>query len=151
MKKYETTNEFENFGFDQAVIGDIEVFKDTLRLCLDNVMIKPENSKNRDIRMMRTNGLILSFQNVVYERFAKEGLKYYDADGKLLRVEEDNVLDLFTFPNLRDFIEGATIITCEKDGNHYEISFDATDEYPYDLVFTAELNAQSWDRFMSAE
>lgn len=151
MKKYETTNEFEHFDFGQAVIGDIEVFKDTLRLCLDNVMIRPENSKNRDIRLMRTNGLILSFQEVVYERFAREGLKYYDANGKLLREEEDEVLDLFTFPNLRDFVAGAKLVVCEKDGDRYAISFDGADEYPYDLIFTAALNAQSWDRFMSAE
>lgn len=60
--KYSTINEVNHFEFGEAVVGDIQLTERMFHLVLDNVKICPENSCNRDIRMMRTNELYLRFQ-----------------------------------------------------------------------------------------
>ena len=47
----------------------------TFKICLDNVIIKADNSKNRDIRDMRTNGLILKLSDANIISFIREGFK----------------------------------------------------------------------------
>ena len=56
--KYSTINEVNHFEFGEAVVGDIQLTERMFHLVLDNVKICPENSCNRDIRMMRTNELL---------------------------------------------------------------------------------------------
>ena len=51
--KYSTINEVNHFEFGEAVVGDIQLTERMFHLVLDNVKICPENSCNRDIRMMR--------------------------------------------------------------------------------------------------
>ena len=60
---FRTVDEFENFDFNEAHIGGIEVKSGHVFLYLDNVMISAKNSCNRDIREMRTNELILKLQD----------------------------------------------------------------------------------------
>ena len=55
--KYSTGNEWEHFGFAEAYISDIQKINGYFVMTLDNVTIEPENSQNRDIRLMRANGL----------------------------------------------------------------------------------------------
>ena len=57
--KFRTENEFTHFKFSDAHVSDIMMSFGTFKICLDNVIIKADNSKNRDIRDMMTNGLIL--------------------------------------------------------------------------------------------
>ena len=47
---FRTVDEFENFDFNEAHIGGIEVKSGHVFLYLDNVMISAKNSCNRDIR-----------------------------------------------------------------------------------------------------
>ena len=55
--KYTTTNEFNQFEFEEAHISDIQIVEGRFYMLLDNVKILPDNSCNRDIRKMRTNEL----------------------------------------------------------------------------------------------
>ena len=81
--KYKTTNDLAGFDFTEAYIGEIRAMSDTFTIGLDNVKILPENTKNRDIRKMRTNELVLKIRDAKIVDFVEEGYKVYDANGNL--------------------------------------------------------------------
>ena len=78
---YRTVDEWENFEFQDADIGQIHMENGHLYLELGYVTILPDNSCNRDIRKMGTNELTLQLQHVQIDRIVEEGYKLYDADG----------------------------------------------------------------------
>ena len=80
---YKTVNEFEHFNFKESYIASLELSLSNFHAYLDHVTILPENSKNRDIREMRTNGLCLTIKDATITNFVEEGYKVYDADGNL--------------------------------------------------------------------
>ena len=72
---YRTENEFTQFKFSDVHVSDIMMSFGTFKICLDNVIIKSDNSCNRDIRDMRTNGLILKLEDANIISFVREGFK----------------------------------------------------------------------------
>ena len=93
--KYSTINEVNHFEFGEAVVGDIQLTERMFHLVLDNVKICPENSCNRDIRMMRTNELLFKISDAEIISLVEEGYNEYDADGNLKHTypDEDTKLD----------------------------------------------------------
>ena len=77
---YKTIDELNNFDFSESVISEVETMNGTFHLWLDNVTILPECSCNRDIRVMRANGFLLSVSNPGIQEFIEEGYKRYNAD-----------------------------------------------------------------------
>ena len=91
--KYKTTNELEHFEFRDACIAELRAANGLFTMILDNVKILPENSCNRDIRKMRTNGLLLRISEAAVETLVEEGYQVYDADGNILRREADRPVE----------------------------------------------------------
>ena len=60
--KYNAVNELNHFDFAEAVVGDIQLLGKMFHIVIDNVKILPENSFNRDIRTMRTNGMLFKIE-----------------------------------------------------------------------------------------
>ena len=89
---YRTVDEWENFEFQDADIGQIHMQNGHLYLELGYVTILPDNSCNRDIRKMGTNELTLQLQQVEIDRIVEEGYKIYDADGNFTKSVEDQEL-----------------------------------------------------------
>ena len=73
---YRTENEFTHFKFSDVHVSDIMMSFGTFKICLDNVIIKSENSCNRDIRDMRTNGLVLKLEDADIISFVKRALRH---------------------------------------------------------------------------
>ena len=127
--KFRTENEFTHFKFSDVHVSDIMMSFGTFKICLDNVIIKADNSKNRDIRDMRTNGLILKLSDANIISFVREGFKTYDADGNLKsttadeEIEETDYLDTFN-----NFLDGYAYLI-EKENENYNFVFDGTDEF----------------------
>lgn len=90
--KYNIKNELSGFDFSQAHIQDIEMTTDRFHLVLDQVMILPENSCNRDIRTMRTNGLLFTIENFAFQSLVEEGFTLYNANGQLTKTVPDRVV-----------------------------------------------------------
>ena len=125
--KFRTENEFTHFKFSDVHVSDIMMSFGTFKICLDNVIIKADNSKNRDIRDMRTNGLILKLSDANIISFIREGFKTYDADGNLKST------------------------TADEENENYTFVFDGTDERSYTLIVSAAKDECEWDRFMNIE
>ena len=149
--KYKTFDEFKNFNFAYTHINDVEASLSTFKLGLDNVIIRSENSKNKDIRDMRTNGLILSLKNASIVDFVREGFKTYDADGNYLSDTEDEKVEEDEYKDVFDQFIDASVYLIDKNDDTYNFIIDANDERTYVITVTAESDVCEWDKFMNIE
>lgn len=149
--KYKTTDEWNNFSFADAYVGDIQATSGFFHMELDNVKILSENSCNRDIRKMRTNGLVLKLEDYKIVSFIEEGYKLYDANGKPMKVVEDTVIEEKDYNSeLKELVEGV-IYTLEKEEDTYIFSIDAVNERTYELKVQASHDVEEWERFFNLD
>lgn len=149
--KYRTMDELEHFDFAEAYIGDIQVTSGFFHMALDNVMILPENSCNRDIRKMRANNLLLKIEEGSIDAIVEEGFKVYDANGKLMKSYEDRQVEEKDYPAVaKSFVDGV-IYSLEKKGNQYQFTIDGADERTYALQVSGTHDVEEWDRFLNVE
>lgn len=149
--KYSTTNEWEHFGFEEAYISEIQKINGYLQLTLDQVMIRPENSQNRDIREMRTNGLNFKIQDAEVKRLVEEGYQVYNADGKLMEQYEDQEIQPECYNEiLKSFADGESCIySLEKKENTYIFTIDASSGRTYVLYVSGTHDVEEWNRFFN--
>lgn len=147
--KYKTTDEWQNFSFTEAYIADIQATNGFFHMELDNVTILPENSCNRDIRKMRTNGLLLKLEDFAITSMVEEGYKVFDANGNPMKQVEDVVIaEKEYFSVMKELVEGI-IFSLEKKENTYIFSIDAANERTYTLEVRASHDTEEWDRFLN--
>lgn len=148
--KYVTTNEWEHFGFLEAYISDIQKAGGCFQLILDNVKIAPENTKNRDIREMRTNGLCFRIQDAELLSLTEEGYKVYNADGQLTNQYEDREIPRECCSDmLKSFTDGeCCLYTLEKTEDVYTFIIDASDGHTYLLRVRGTRDTEEWDLFL---
>ena len=138
--KYTTTNEFNQFEFEEAHISDIQIVEGRFYMLLDNVKILPDNSCNRDIRKMRTNELFFKVTNGTMTSLIEEGYKLYDANGKLTREIEDREVVASEYKEITDeFIDGMVYevektILEDKNQVQYRFVIDAANERTYTMI-----------------
>lgn len=151
IMKYSTTNEWDHFGFEEAYISEIQKINGCLQLTLDQVMIRPENSQNRDIREMRTNGLNLKIQDAEVTRLVEEGYQVYNADGKLMEQYEDQEMQPECYNEiLKSFADGeGCIYSLEKKENTYIFTIDASSGHTYVLYISGTRDVEEWNRFLN--
>lgn len=149
--KYTTTNEFDHFDFLEAHVNDIMFANGVFKIGLDDVKILPENSCNRDIRKMRTNGLILSLSDAEILSFVEEGYRIYDADGNLKKTEDDVPVDEQEYKTVFEYFTDAYAYNIEKKDDEYTFVIDGTNERTYSIIVKASGDAQEWDKFLNLE
>ena len=143
--KFRTENEFTHFKFSDVHVSDIMMSFGTFKICLDNVIIKADNSKNRDIRDMRTNGLILKLSDANIISFIREGVKTYDADGNLKSTTDDEEIEAADYRDtFNNFLDGYAYLI-EKENENYTFVFDGTDERSYTLIVSASKDECEWE------
>ena len=146
--KYKTINELNHFCFSEAHIAEVRATGSSFTMLLDNVTILPENSRNRDIRQMRANQLLLTISDASIADFIEEGYKLYDADGNLTHQEEDKKLAPDQYAQGFSDLTDCTVYSVEKTENLYEISIDTEDHTCLLRVIGKEDTAE-WDRFLN--
>lgn len=149
--KYRTENEFEHFDFAECYVKDIEWGNDYFHIWLDQVRILPENSCNRDIRVMRTNNLQFTIHEAKIVSFIREGVKIYNADGVPMGERDDEVVSEDEYMEILPlFLEGMCY-SIGKDKSRYTFILDAMDESTYELVIEGTGETEGWDRFLNLE
>lgn len=150
--KYTIENEFETFDFHESYVKDIEPGNGYFHIWLDNVKILPENSCNRDIRTMRTNNLLLAVHDMKMVSMIHEGVKIYDADGKLAGERPDEIIKEEKYIELWPlFLEGCVYsISKENSGRSlYTFIVDTKEDETYEIKMTGSGEQEAWDRFLS--
>ncbi len=145
---YKTTNELDHFDFEDACIFEMRMGAGTFSLLSDNVKILPDNSCNHDIRMMWTNQLCLKISDAVIDTFVEEGYKVYDANGRLLREENDHPIESSDYARFFGELEGCSIDAIVKTDSRYEISI-RTEDHTFFLTVTGTADTEEWERFLN--
>lgn len=147
--KYKTIDEWQNFSFAESYIGDIQVTNRFFYMELDNVIILPENSCNRDIRKMPTNGLVLKLKEFSIMSLVEEGYKMYDANENFMKEVKDVIIpEKDHFSVIKELVEGI-IYSLEKKEDTYVFSIDAANEKTYTLEVKVSHDVVEWERFLS--
>lgn len=149
--KYNTTNELDHFNFSEAYITAIQKRNGYIQLTLDNVTIMPDNTCNRDIREMRTNGLNLKILDGEVALLVQEGYKVYNPDGKLTGQYEDRQVEPEQYNDVLKMLSdgGSCIYSLKQDDNVYMFAIDGGDERTYMLKIHGTRNMEEWDRFLN--
>lgn len=148
--RFSTENELSTFDFTDSYVGALQMGLGTFCAVLDNVKILETNSKNRDVRTMRTNGLELRIYDAQIAEIIEEGCKVYDADGVLQKELPDQTVPTERYADLFAQLEGAAVYGVKKDAAHYEIGMDG-EEHSYTICLTGSKDREEWDRFMNPE
>lgn len=148
--RYHTTDELGHFNFRDAVVADMRIHPGCFYLELDQVTITADNSCNRDIRNMRTNGLYLKLQDGELISFVREAYRVYDADGNLTQTEDDEPIDVGKDGTVLQQMQNATIYEIVRKDEIYHIELDV-EEYTYHIAVKASHDVEEWDRFMNLE
>ena len=143
-----TENEVETFDFGEAHISEIRFGLGSFYMLLDNVKILEQNSCNRDVRTMRTNGLTFRIIDPQIVAVTEEGCKIYNADGVLQKEVPDRTVSPEEYANLCKELEDAVIYKLEKTGDIYCISIDG-EEHAYTMEIKGSGDSEEWDRFMN--
>lgn len=145
---YETRNELKGFRFDEAQVGNVQIMGGVFHLVLDNVMILPENSCNRDIRMMRCNELLLTIENPEITEVVEEGYKLYDANGNLREEFEDRTVEPAEYTKVWEQILGGAIYSIVHEDS-YKLIIDGINERTYSITLNGTADSESWERFLN--
>lgn len=146
--KYRTVNEFGHFSFEEAVIDEICIMDGSVSFELENVKILPDNSCNRDIRVMRSNDIVMKIREVTSVKLVKIGYKLYDADGNFQQSFEDEELPKEKYKNILDELRGSMIFSFSKENSKYTVCVD-TEEESYDIIIEGAQDIMEWDRFLN--
>ncbi|MGN0485264.1 MAG: subtilin biosynthesis sensor protein SpaK [Lachnospiraceae bacterium] len=147
---YITTNEWEHFDFKEAQIAELRLQNGAFYAVLDNVKILPENSKNRDIRKMRTNNLTFRIADCSIEAFVEEGYKTYNADGVLQQQVADRPIPESEYKSAFESLVECTIYSLEKEGDCYIFSID-TEDHTFLLKISGTEDREEWEKFFSLD
>lgn len=147
---FHTKNELEHFDFAGAEVIEAKAYRDQIIFQLGFVKILPENTCNRDIRVMGTNELTLKFLEVTQYTYVEEGYKVFDADGNLMNTVGDKTLQGEQALKAITTMENMTIYSIEKTENEYRISLDGL-EQTFLVVLQANGDSQEWERFRNVE
>lgn len=145
---YKTIEEMHHFQFEEAYIDSVGMNLDTFVMDLENVKILPENSCNRDIRLMRTNDMTFQIVKASISLICQEGFRRYDADGKLLETVNDEEIPIDQYSSLLKELDGCTLFSIEKNSGLYDICIDGP-EHIYHILLKGESDIQKWERFIN--
>lgn len=149
--QYKSTDELEQFSFEDAVIASISYSGSTFTLELDNVTILANNRHNRDIHDMRANNVIVTFTDASLVKAVAEGYKVYDADNNLKEAVDDTLIDPEKYADFFKDQENNTIYSIKELANgHCTISIDGEYE-TYFIEATYTHSFVEWDRFLKKE
>lgn len=143
-----TENEVETFDFGEAHVAELRFGLGPFYMLLDNVKILEKNSCNRDVRTMRTNGLMFRIIDPQIVDVTEEGYKIYNADGVLQQEVPDRVVDPGEYAPLCEQLEDAVVYELKKEGDIYRIAIDG-EEHAYTLEIKGSGDSEEWQRFMN--
>lgn len=157
--KFQSVNELEHFSFEDSEIQELQAAPEQLTFTLSGALVKAGNSQNGRYQDMYCGTLVLRLEHVKIARIVKEGFKYYDADGRLLREVPDEDVPEQKAPQVLDRCKKGRIFTAVEDtvesGYAWEFGIDVPreeDEEEVDtfwLCLLFESATAMWERYCS--
>ena len=155
--RFQAVDEMKQFSFDDSGILELNIREGQAEFMLDGAIVKAKNSQNSRYQDMCCGEITLLLENVKIARLMKEGMKYYDADGNMIREIPDEDVPAPTQPAVLRRLSGGRIFTVVEDevdsGYAYEFGIDVPQEQDEEEVDTFwlclffEHATAMWDRY----
>lgn len=150
--RFQTKNALNLFSFDEVTIKQIEQGRDSVTVVMDALIAKALNPNNEELVDRFVDTANVRFAGGQISEIIKEGYKYYDANGKLLKVEQDRILprtEYDSFLKKCNDIYLFDIIAADDTEGAYEyqlgVDLDTTDTY-WITIKCAETVVE-WEKF----
>lgn len=157
--KFQTIDEMDAFSFEDSVVEKLEIRDGEIFFQFSGALVKENNSQNARYQDMYCGTIELTLQGAEIARFVKEGMKYFDADGNLLREIPNEDVPAPAQEEILKRLASGTVFTTVKDevesGYAYEFGIDVPqveDEEEVDtfwLCIIFEHAMAGWDRYCS--
>lgn len=157
--KFKSVDEMNQFSFEDSEIKELKIEEGRIRFTFNGAMVRAKNSQNGRYQDMYCGEIILQLENAEIARVVKEGMKYYDANGELLReVPDEDVPVPVQQSVFRRCANGKIFTTVEdevKEGYAYEFGIDVPREGEeeevdtYWLCILFQRSIAMWDRYCS--
>lgn len=147
-------NEVNKFRFDDCVIGSFERDKNGIKMSLDALIVKANNSQNTNYTDSYADTTICSLKDIEIVGVLKEGFNRYDADDNLLEEILDEPIAPDDYKALFKTFEGAYLTRFEKEEGEYVLEVEIVEEGEglsdaYELHVIAENVYFTWERYMN--
>ena len=157
MMKFTSKNELDQISFEEAVVLEFVPREDKVEFRFNGALIKAKNSQNGRFQDMFCGEIVLQLQEANIRRVVKEGMKYYDPDGNLIReIPNEDVpmpAQMAVFNRLVHGTVFTTVLADVEGGQGIEFGIDIPredDEEEFDtywLCVVYENAVASWERY----
>ncbi len=107
-------NEINNFTFRDAVIKKFTVSENEIQLIVEALIVEPHNSQNTNFTKSYADETLITFIGGTLEKAVKDGYKYYDANGVLLKEIPDEDVNAADISTLIRSLEGAYLYDMQE-------------------------------------
>lgn len=154
--KFCSNNEIEKFAYNDCVITGVVKRDSELVLNLEALIVKANNSQNSNFTDSYAGETECKISGITYYKLCKIGFKYYDADDNLISETPDEEMDINS-ADLDNLMKDMYLYKLEKtdEDGLLHLEFETVEEDisvptdAYELVFSADNIAISWDRYMN--
>lgn len=153
--KYKTTNETENFSYQDCVIREAHINNDAISLMVEALIVKSTNSKNSNYTDSYADETQVAFIRSAICNVVKLGYKRYNADDVLIEEIKDEEVAL-SHSELKSLLIGAYLTGIEKSQDDtYRVNIEIGDEDPtaitdeYELTITCDEIIIEWDKYLN--
>ncbi len=131
-------NEIESFRYDDCYIIGRKDTESDMVLEVKALIVKGDNSQNANFTDSYADVAQIIFKKGSIVKGIKDGIKRYDADGKLIEEIEDVILDNDNLSQLCNNLEGMYLQEIERVND--------TDDY---VIFTERASDETYETFSS--
>lgn len=152
--RFETKDNLRYFNFEEVSIMDVELTKETVTLVLKGLIVKGTNPNNEECVDRFVDIVNMRFLNGAVTGMVKEGFKYYDANGKLLKEKPDEAVVLTDIDRILKQCKDVPLydvvaVSETQDEKKYQIGIDLNEDDTYWIDITCSGTVMEWERFMN--
>ncbi|MDO4489738.1 MAG: hypothetical protein Q4B85_01495 [Lachnospiraceae bacterium] len=144
--KFHSVNELENFSFRDAVITHFEQRDQRILLEVEALIVKGSNSQNSRFYDSYADTAQLNLVKGKILQGVKEGFRYFNADGVLLREVPDEELTEAQLKELLNSCRGAYLFAAERkaDTEEGQMTYSLGIEFGDDSDGTLTMGDSYW-------
>lgn len=156
---FKSVNEAEKFRYEDCCIVKRVGSTTDFILEVEALIVKSDNSQNTNFTESYADVTRITFKNATVLMGIRDGMKKYDADGKLVEVIEDEILHDDELGGLCDNLTGMYLVGLERinDSDDYVLFIEKANEEQYDTlpsdsyqvkIHCDEVN-MCWERYLN--
>lgn len=161
--KFQSVNELHLFSFKDCVLERFEILGSVIRLSVNSLIVLPANSQNTNFTKSYAGPSTIRLLNASLLSVSKDGYRYFDANGTLLKELPDTPLSDAEISELLSRLTACNLSEVIPDHSNAhtppvcEIGIEFPPENPYDTLPTDSYRLRirfdraivEWDFYMN--